>query len=340
MKPINVLVVEDSDNDTLLLMHELRRNGYEPSHQRVETAADLSQALRQPDWDLVISDYTMPQFNGADALKLFAESSLDIPFIFVSGTHGEEAAVRMMKAGASDYIVKGNLSRFIPAVEREMESARARHVQARAEAAMQHLAAIVKSSQDAIYSMNSDSAIVSWNPAAEKIFGYTAEEIIGRSVATLFPLSRRDELLETMAYIRRGELVNIYETQRRHKDGQVIPVFLTTSPIKNAAGKVIGASVIARDISRQKQEQHDHLKLIAELTEALNQTKILTGELPICGSCKRIRDDKDTWWRIETYITRKSNARFVHDVCPQCATQFDGKTSSPAKLVEEKLQLG
>jgi PAS domain S-box-containing protein len=322
-KPINVLVVEDSDTDTWLLMHELQRNGYQPNHCRVETADDLSQALRQPGWNLVVSDYTMPQFNGSEALKLFIESKLDIPFIFVSGTQGEEAAVTMMKAGASDYIVKGNLSRFVPAVEREMESAEARRIQIQTESAMRHLAAIVKSSQDAIYSMNSDSSIVSWNPAAEIIFGYSAEEIIGRSVAVLFPLGRRDELLETMAYIRRGEVVNIYETERRRKDGKVIPVFLTTSPIKNAAGKVIGASVIARDISKQKQEEEDHLQLIAELTDALSQAKIISGQLPICGTCKRIRDQHDIWWQIETYVASKSNARFVHETCPECADKAD-----------------
>src|ERR1700743_2414026 len=116
-KPINLLVVEDSENDTYLLMQELRRGGYAPTHSRVETAGDMSKALRLSEWDVVVSDYSMPRFNGAEALKLFTEQKLNIPFIFVSGTHGEDAAVRMMKAGASDYIVKGNLARFIPAVE-------------------------------------------------------------------------------------------------------------------------------------------------------------------------------------------------------------------------------
>ncbi len=317
-KPINLLVVEDSENDTQLLMQELQRNGYAPTHRRVETSEDLSKSLRQSDWDLVVSNYSMPRFNGSEALKLFTEQKLNIPFIFVSGTHGEDAAVQMIKAGASDYIVKGNLARFVPAIEREMECAKTRQQQIQNEATRQHLAAIVKSSQDAIYSLNAYGSIISWNPAAELMFGYTAEEIMGRSVALLFPLSHRNELLETMTYIGRGELASAYETQRRRKDGQTIPVYLTTSPIKNAAGETVGTSVITHDISKQKQEEHDHLTLIAELTEALNEAELVAGQFPICVSCNRIRDDENTWWQVETQIAKKSPTHFIHDICPQC----------------------
>ncbi len=321
-KPINVLVVEDSADDTLLLLHELRRNGYEPTHRQVETAGEMQAALQQQSWDVVVSDYTMPQFSGSEALRLITGSKLNIPFIFVSGTCGEEAAVHMMKAGADDYIVKGSLARLVPAIEREMESARARQSRMNSEAAVQHFAAIVESSEDAIYSKNLDSLIVSWNPAAERIYGYRAEEIIGRSIAVLFPLNRRDELLEIMARVRRGELVGTYESERRRKDGRVIPVSIATSPIKNAAGKITGASAIARDISRQKQDEQDRLKLITELTAALRQVKTLAGLLPICASCKRIRDDHGYWQQVETYLSQKSDVTFTHGICPECSKKY------------------
>jgi two-component system, cell cycle sensor histidine kinase and response regulator CckA len=321
--PINVLVVEDSDDDTLLMMRELRQHGYEPLHRRVETAQDLRLAIEQRAWDVVVSDHNMPRFNGSEALEIFKGLKLNIPFIFVSGTHGEEAAVHMMKAGANDYIVKGQLSRLVPAIEREMESARSRRAQRRAEDAMHHLAAIVTSTEDAIYSVNLDGAIISWNFAAEKIYGYRADEIIGRSIAILFPSSRRDELLESMAQIRRGELVGICETERLRKDGRIISICLTISPIKNAGDKIIGTSVIARDISKQKQEEQDRLKLITELTAALRQVQTLTGLLPICASCKRIRDDDDNWMKIETYVARTSRAVFTHGICPECSEKFE-----------------
>jgi PAS domain-containing protein len=173
----------------------------------VESKADFLAALQQRPWDAIISDYVLPQFSGPEALHLLRHQGLDTPFIMVSGIYGEEAAVTMMKAGANDYIMKGNLSRLVPALERELEAAQDRHRRKRAEGAMQFLAAIVESSQDAIYGKNLDSLIVSWNPAAERLFGYSAEEIIGRSTVALFPQSRRDEMLDILAGIRRGDLV-------------------------------------------------------------------------------------------------------------------------------------
>ena len=109
---MQVLIVEDSENDTVLLLEELEQKGHAPAHQRVETKEDFLAALQNGSWDAVISDYVLPQFSGPDALKLLRNQGFDIPFIMVSGVHGEETAVAMMKAGANDYIVKGNLSRL------------------------------------------------------------------------------------------------------------------------------------------------------------------------------------------------------------------------------------
>lgn len=330
-RPIQVLMVEDSQLDTTLLLEELRLKGYDPIHRRVETAEDMTASLRERDWDVVISDYVMPQFSGPEALKLLGELKIDVPFIVVSGTYGEEAAVHMMKAGAHDYIIKGNLSRLTPAIEREMEAARSRHARVRAETAMQHLAAIVQSSEDAIYGKNLDSVIVSWNSAAERIFGYRAEEIIGRSIAILFPLDRRDELLDIMASIRRGEVVGFHETERLRKDGTTIPVSLNISPIKDSQGKTIGASGIARDITRQKRAETERQQLIKKLSDTLRQIKTLNGLLPICASCKRIRDDKGYWQQVETYISSHSNASFTHGICPECVQKFHNFDEPAAK---------
>jgi PAS domain S-box-containing protein len=323
VRPINVLIVEDSENDAILLLEELKRMGYAPMHQRVETKREMSNAILEHEWDVVISDYVMPHFSGPDALKTLTELKPGTPFIAVSGTYGEEAAVHMMKAGASDYIVKDKLSRLVPAIERELISAQTRRARHKAESAAQYLASIVESSEDAIYGKTLDSVIVSWNPAAERIYGYAAEEIVGRSIAILFPLDRRDELLEIMAGIRRGEIVGFHQTERLRKDGTVIPMSVTISPIRNLEGKVIGASAIGRDISKLKKADDERLKLIDELTQALAHVKTLSGLLPICASCKRIRDDKGYWQQVETYITRHSEAVFTHGICPECLKTFN-----------------
>lgn len=319
---IQVLIVEDSINDTLLLLEELEQKGYTTMHERVETPEDFLAALQHRAWDAVVSDYVLPRFSGPDALKLLRSKGIDIPFIMVSGVYGEEAAVAMMKAGADDYIVKSNLSRFVPALEREIQSAQDRRLHKRAEGAMQYLAAIVESSEDAIYGKNLDSLIVSWNPAAERIYGYSAEEIIGRSIVALFPLNRRDELLDILATIRRGETVTIEETERLHKSGRKIPMSLTVSPIRNAEGEIIGASTISRDITKLKQASYEREELIKRLTAAANHVRTLSGMLPICASCKRIRDDRGYWQQVETYISNHSQASFTHGVCPQCAEKY------------------
>lgn len=323
-----VLIVEDSENDTALLLEELRQKGYAPVHKRVQTADAMSSSLEGHNWDVVISDYVMPDFSGPVALKLLRDKKLDTPFIVVSGTYGEEAAVDMMKAGANDYIVKGNLSRLVPAIERELEAANSRRGRAKAEEARRFLAAIVESTEDAIYAKSLDGTIVSWNRSAERIFGYCAEEIVGHSVAMLFPIDRRDELIAILQRIRCGEQVGLRDTVRVRKNGQCFPVSATVSPIRDAAEKIIGASVIARDITRRKAVEEERTQLIQELTDALKQVKTLSGLLPICASCKRIRDDKGYWQQVETYLSSYTQAVLTHGICPECFKRYQDERAA------------
>ncbi|MDR3458137.1 MAG: PAS domain S-box protein [Verrucomicrobiae bacterium] len=321
-KPLHILLVEDSEVDAELLLAELKFKDYKPIHRRVQSAWELQAALAQHEWDVVVSDYYLPQFSGPEALKLVQESKNDVPFIMISGVCGEEVAVQVMKAGADDFILKSNFSRLAPAIERELEAARQRHEQARAETAMRHLAAIVESSEDAIYSKNLDSIIVSWNRAAERIFGYRAEEIVGHSIVKLFPLNQRDELLDIMSAVRRSELVGFKDTYRKRKDGVIIPVSVAISPIKDGHGSVIGASTIARDMTAKKQAEEERLTLIEDLTKALERVKTLTGLLPICASCKSIRNDDGYWQKVEAYLCQHSDVRLTHSICPECSRKY------------------
>ncbi|HKW30152.1 MAG TPA: PAS domain S-box protein [Verrucomicrobiae bacterium] len=327
---LHVLIVEDSENDLKLLLEELHQRGYEAVHERVQNSAELTSALDRHAWDVVLSDYVLPQFSGPAALKLLRARGLDVPFIVISGTYGEEAAVDMMKAGASDYIVKNNLSRLVPAIERELEVAQSRRARAHAEAAMQFLAAIVESTEDAIYGKALDGTIISWNKAAERIFGYTAEEIIGHSVSILYPIDRRDELIDIMERIKRGQRVGLFETVRLRKDGHFIPVSVTASPVQDTSGKIVGGSAISRDITLRKSDEAERFKLIEELTESLKQVRTLSGLLPICASCKRIRDDQGYWQQVETYIAQHTNADFTHGICPECLDKFKNPVKTAA----------
>jgi len=120
---LRVLIVEDNEQDSLLLVRELRRGGYEPFVERVETADAMKAALEERHWDIVISDYAMPAFSAPAALSLLKESRLDVPFIIVSGTIGEETAVEAMRSGAQDFMIKGKVARLVPAIEREVREA-------------------------------------------------------------------------------------------------------------------------------------------------------------------------------------------------------------------------
>jgi signal transduction histidine kinase len=135
-KSLRVLIVEDSENDALLLLKELTRSGYDPFYERVYTGADLKLSLENQAWDVIISDFVMPQFDGLEALKLIKEMGIDTPIIIISGKISDETAVRAMKAGAADYIMKDNLKRLGPAIERELKEAFTRREREKASKAL------------------------------------------------------------------------------------------------------------------------------------------------------------------------------------------------------------
>lgn len=144
-KALRVLIIEDSEADALLLLRELRQGGYDPRFTRVDTSEATSEALDKWPWDIIISDYVMPQFSGLAALKMMKEKGLDLPFIIVSGRIGEETAVEAMKAGAHDYIIKGKLARLVPAIERELREVEGRRKHREADEALRQAHAELES---------------------------------------------------------------------------------------------------------------------------------------------------------------------------------------------------
>lgn len=137
-RPLRVLIVEDSENDSALLKIELQRAGYTPECHQVQTGEEMRSALDSQKWDLVIADYLMPRFDGLAALALVKQLGLDLPFIIVSGHITDETAVGAMRAGAHDYVMKDNLARLGPAVERELREAEVRRERRRAEEDLRH----------------------------------------------------------------------------------------------------------------------------------------------------------------------------------------------------------
>jgi PAS domain S-box-containing protein len=269
---LRVLIVEDSVNDTFFMVRELQRGGFNVEFERVETAASMQAALVDQTWDLIISDYAMPQFGGPAALALFRRLNLDIPFIVVSGAMGEELAVEMIKAGASNYVMKDRLNRLLPAVRHELQAVQERRIRNQTDAAAAYLASLVQSCEDSIIGTTAEGIIISWNAAAERLYGYTPLEAIGQPISLLCPPYRPEEWSETMEKLKQGEAVERLETVRLRKDGTPVEVSITVSPVRDSGGCIIGASTIARDISQRRQEENERLALIQELTAALSHS--------------------------------------------------------------------
>jgi len=212
---LRVLIVEDSLEDTALLLRELQRAGYDVVHERVDTADTLDAALASPPWDLVISDYSMPGFTGVAALERVRQRDPDVPFIFVSGTIGEDVAVDAMRVGAHDYVLKGDLRRLVPAIQRELRDAHMRRERRRAEEALraseERFRKVFQFSPVGIAISTLDEGILlEANDAYLAMIGHARDEAIGKSARELSVWREPAELVELVKMVReRGSLHSI-----------------------------------------------------------------------------------------------------------------------------------
>lgn len=262
-KPIRVLIVEDSEFDARVLVNNLRQAGYDVTFRRVENAVTLREALAENSWEVILSDYNLPGFSAPEALVILQQSGLDLPFIIISGGIGEDVAVAAMKAGAHDYLMKGNLARLPPAVERELREAATRAARRQAENALreseQRYRLLWENSTDAVVLMNADSVIQFVNPAAEEIFGYLTEELMGQRFPLLLAESARELFREWVQGFFRLENARSkqppMETMGRHKTGKEIVLDVGFNQIDLAGSPCLVAFI--RDITERKQAEQE-----------------------------------------------------------------------------------
>src|SRR5258706_279456 len=250
---IRLLLVEDSEDDALLLLRELKRGGYEPTHERVATEAGLAAALDRQEWDLVIGDHSMPGFSGIAALVLVRGRGLDVPFICVSGTITEDMAVAAMRAGASDWVNKGQLKRLLPAVERELREAKGRATLRATEASY---ATLVEHAPVGIYRSTPDGRILAVNGALVHLLGYgSADEVLQFRMArdVYADPAERQRLLD-----RDVDTDSVYddlEATWKRKDGRLLTVQLSVRTIRNALGHVDYYETFVHDLTEQRRLQ-------------------------------------------------------------------------------------
>jgi PAS domain S-box-containing protein len=285
-------MVEDSELDAGLLARELERSGFAPTWQRVENAADLKAALAGEPWDLVLSDYAMPGFTGLDALEIVRASGLDLPFILISGTIGEETAVTAMKAGAHDYLLKDQLTRLGSAVTRELRDAEERRGRRRAEAAARaaqaetlrllneaeqariRLLSVVEDQKltearlrvrttaleataNAIVITDRNGAIQWANPAWTALTGYTVSEVVGRNTRLLKSgVQDKHYYRDLWDTILAGQVWH-GELVNRRKDGSHYDEEETITPVTDTEGRITHFIGIKQDITERKRAQQE-----------------------------------------------------------------------------------
>ena len=267
--PLKVLIVEDSEDDALLIIHELRRGGYEVAYRRVDAETEMITALQSETWDLVISDYIMPTFSGPDALKVLKWQGIDLPFILVSGKVGEENAVEAMKAGASDYILKDKLARLVPAVRRELQEAESRRERQQVEKALEDseekyrtilaeeelFRAIFAQADQAIIVCDETGVIIRASQVATSLCGMNP---LLKYFEDAFPLGLAGGEIAgggfSLARVLAGEVFHGLEVTYPKK-GDICHLLLNASPLISKKTGVMGCVVTLTDISERKRAE-------------------------------------------------------------------------------------
>ncbi len=255
--PLRVLVIEDSEFDARMLIRLLNRGGYDTDFLRVETADALKESLEK-EWDLILADYNLPGFNAPQALEIVQAKGIDVPFLIISGGIGEDIAVASMKAGAHDYLMKGNLARLVPAVERELREAK---VRAERRSSERRYSLLWETATDAILLMDTNSVIQFANPAVETIFGYRPDEVVGKNMTLLLPV--RAQHSTTIPLFKNLEISSddkrrMVETVGVKKDSNDVLVEVVYNEMELDGRQSYVAFI--RDITRRKKAERELLE--------------------------------------------------------------------------------
>jgi PAS domain S-box-containing protein len=285
--PLRILFLEDDENDAILIAHELKRADFNIDWVRVDTKQDFEEQLKNKP-DLILADYSLPQYDALSALKLVKEMGLDIPLIVISGAITEETAVRFIKEGANDYLLKDRLARLPSAVQQALDEHRLRAEKQKAEHALSESEAKYRSlfveSREGILTTDLDGVITECNPAFEELIGFRRDELLGQNLSDFL----LEQNLSDYLYVEPGEedLVRNAELEMVHKHGQTIYVLFTGSLMRDQDGEPQLFLGIVRDITERKRGQRE-LEVVVDVNAALRTASNRKTMVPIAAEIIR-----------------------------------------------------
>ncbi|MDD5525531.1 MAG: PAS domain S-box protein [Smithella sp.] len=254
---LRVLIVEDSEDDVLLIIRELKKGGYNPIYERVETAAAMRKALQEKQWDIILCDYKLPQFSAPSAIALLKETNIDIPILIISGKIGEDTAAECMLVGAQDYIMKNNMSRLCPAIARELDEADSRNKRKQMEQALfqseEKYRNILENIEDGYYEVDLAGNFTFFNGSLCRIFGYSPEEMTGMNNRQYTDEEGSKKLFHVLNQVyKTGEPAKEFGWQIIRKDQTKRHIEASVSLLKDLSGKPTGFRGIVRDITERR----------------------------------------------------------------------------------------
>jgi PAS domain S-box-containing protein len=262
-KSLRVLLVEDSDEDARLLMAALEAGGYDVQMDRVQTSHEMRSALAREDWQIVLSDYRLPRFTGLEALSIAKETQPELPFIMLSGTIGEDAAVAALQAGASDFLVKGQFARLIPAIERELREVESRRLQraerraltAELQALQTRSAYALDAAGSGVWELDLLDSTTRWTEAVSVLLGLPPEPVQTGLAGFLERIHRDDLPAVERAFAQAVDREDRYAVECRvsRPDGVVRWISLKGRVSRNAHGTPISMVGICLDVTNRKQ---------------------------------------------------------------------------------------
>jgi PAS domain S-box-containing protein/putative nucleotidyltransferase with HDIG domain len=278
IKELRILMVEDSETDADLVIRELRKGALTFASRRVEKQEDYLKAIETNLPDLILSDNSLPSFDGLSALRIAREKCPEVPFIFVSGTIGEEVAIETLKAGATDYVIKDRLSRLVPVIERALREVEERQQKRLAEKRLleseKRYRSLFEEAPIAYFTIGTDRSIRQVNSAATRLLGYSQDELLQMELFDLYydnqeGLSREQEFFDRFI---RGEYIDDEELMMRRRDGEPVWVSFTVRPVRDEQGTIVESRAMVKNTTERKQAQDELAKSFKKLRKTMNDT--------------------------------------------------------------------